>query len=119
MATVMLSRCDRGSHILLHGRDGIYCDTFHDEIRAMGLREILSGRRSPWQNPFVERVVGSIRRECTDHIIAMGERLLASRCHRSLDGNSPVPRQHESTPVEVVIAVLVLGGLHHQYRRAA
>jgi len=116
---------------LLHDRDGIYGERFHDEIRPIGLHELLSGRRSPWQNPFVERVIGSIRRECTDHVIVMGERHLAqllreyaayynsSRCHQSLEGNAPEPRSPEVTPVEDVISVPVLGGLHHQYRRAA
>jgi putative transposase len=116
---------------LLHDRDSIYGDAFHDEVRALGLRELLSGRRSPWQNPFVERVIGSIRRECTDHVIAMGERHLTavlreyaayyntSRSHQSLDGDAPEPRSPETTPVTDVTAVPVLGGLHHQYRRAA
>jgi len=116
---------------LLHDRDGIYGDRFHDEARAMGLRELLSGRRCPWQNPFVERVIGSIRRECTDHVIITGERHLltllrehqryynSSRCHNSLDDNAPEPRQREAAPVEDVVAVPVLGGLHHEYRRAA
>jgi len=116
---------------LLHDRDGIYGNTFHDEIRAMGLRELLSGRRAPWTNPFVERVIGTIRRECTDHVIVTGERHLlallreyqsyynSSRCHQALDGNAPEPRTRETTPAEEVIAVPVLGGLHHEYRRAA
>jgi putative transposase len=116
---------------LLHDRDSIYGEAFHDQVRTLGLRELLSGRRSPWQNPFVERVIGSIRRECTDHIIAMGERHLtqvmreyatyynATRSHQSLDGNAPDPREREADPVTDVIAVPVLGGLHHQYRRAA
>ncbi len=116
---------------LLHDRDGIYGDDFHREIRAMGLRELLSGRKSPWMNPYVERVLGSIRRECTDHVIALGERHLlgllreyqryynAGRCHQSLGGDAPEPKTREAAPVNDVIAVPVLGGLHHQYRRAA
>jgi putative transposase len=82
-------------------------------------------------NPFVERVIGSIRRECTDHIIAMGEQHLtqilreyaayhnSARCHQALAGYAPEPRARETTPLEDVIAVPVLGGLHHEYRRAA
>ncbi len=116
---------------LLHDHDSIYGDEFHRALQAMGLRELLSGRQCPWQNPFVERVIGSIRRECTNHVIALGERHLlqtlrayaayynASRCHQSLDGNAPEPRAREPTPVEDVVAVPVLGGLHHEYRRAA
>jgi len=97
----------------------------------MGLRELLSGRRSPWMNPFVERTIGTIRRECAVHVIVTGERHLlvllrehqryynSSRCHQSLDGAAPEPRAPETTPVEDVIAVPALGGLHHEYRRAA
>ena len=96
----------------------------------MGIEEVISARKSPWQNPFAERVIGSIRRDRTDHIIALGERHLVrilpryatyyneSRCHMSLDGNSPFPRQVEDGPGEV-IAVSHLGGLHHRYSRAA
>jgi transposase InsO family protein len=116
---------------LLHDCDSIYGEDFHREIQAMGLRELLSGRKSPWMNPFVERAIGSIRRECTDHVIALGEPHLlqtlrayvsyynASRCHQSLDGDTPDPRSREPTPVADVVAVPVLGGLHHEYRRAA
>ncbi|MCB9833834.1 MAG: DDE-type integrase/transposase/recombinase [Planctomycetes bacterium] len=58
-------------------RDAIYGDTFKRAIKSMGIRQVVSARKSPWQNPFVERVIGSIRRECTDHIIPLGERLLS------------------------------------------
>ncbi len=98
-------------------------------IRALGITEIISAPRSPWQNPFVERVIGSIRRECTDHVIPMVERHLRrvlteyvayyneSRTHQSLDGNAPEPRRVQA--VGEVIAEPVLGGLHHRYSRAA
>ena len=86
---------------------------------------------SPWQNPYVERVIGSIRRECLDHMIILGERHLhrlvseyvsyynESRTHQSLDGNSPVPRDVESAEQGQVVSFPYLGGLHHRYRRAA
>jgi len=96
----------------------------------MGIREVLSAKQSPWQNPYVERVIGSIRRECTDHVVALGEGHLRSvlreyveyyntaRCHQALGGNAPEPR-----PVEdgsgAVVARPYLGGLHHRYTRAA
>ncbi len=76
-------------------------------------------------------MIGSIRRECLDHVIPLGERhrlrMLREygqsyndvRTHQSLDGNAPVPRQREQTPVREVVAKPVLGGLHHRYRRAA
>ena len=93
------------------------------------MKEIVSAPRSPWQNPFVERVIGSIRRECTDHVIALGERHLRrvlyeyvsyyneSRAHQSLGGNAPEPRAIQSTGQ--LVGRPVLGGLHHRYSRAA
>ncbi len=91
---------------------------------------IISAKQSPWQNPFAERVIGSIRRECTDHIIALGERHLVrilrryatyyneSRTHMALYGNAPSPRLLQKGPGDV-IAIPHLGGLHHRYNRAA
>ncbi len=82
-------------------------------------------------NTFCERVIGTLRRECTDHLIALNaahlERLLreyvaydnSSRCHQALDGNSPIPRAGEPEPAAEVRATPVLGGLHHSYERAA
>ena len=111
-------------------RDSVYGELFRRRIEAMGMRELVSAKRSPWQSPFVERVVGSIRRECTDHIVALGEghlrRILrayayyhnAARCHQSLGRNAPEPREIESGPGPVT-AVPHLGGLHHLYRRSA
>ncbi len=100
------------------------------ETVAMGIEEIVSAKQSPWQNPFVERVIGSIRRECTDHVIAWSEAHLRdllrqyveyynqSRCHQSLDGNAPESRAVESGAAPVR-AIPHLGGLHHRYTRAA
>lgn len=114
---------------LLRDRDSIYGDVFRKKMRALGIEEVISANRSPWQNPFVERVIGSIRRECTDHMIAIGERhLLAvmknyvaydnrSRTHLSLKRNAPEPRTVEKTGD--IVSEPVLGGLHHRYRRAA
>ena len=97
----------------------------------MGIRQVLAAPKSPWQNAFAERVIGSIRRECIDHVIPLGQRHLLrvlreyvqyyneARTHQSLGGNAPVPRQREQTPVREVVAKPVLGGLHHRYRRAA
>ncbi len=95
----------------------------------MGIEPLVSAPRSPWQNCYAERVIGSIRRECTDHIIPMSQKhLLATlrdyvayyneaRTHQSLDGNAPIPRGVEH--VGQVVAQPVLGGLHHRYSRAA
>lgn len=111
-------------------RDSVYADAFRRRVAAVGLREVVSARRAPWQNPFAERVIGSIRRECTDHVIALGEghlrRVLreyivyynGSRCHMSLKGNAPEPREVEDGRGPV-LAVAHPGGLHHRYTRAA
>ncbi len=114
---------------LQRDRDGIYGWAFRRKVKALGIEELISAPRSPWQNAYVERLIGSIRRECTDHIIPMGEKHLVrtlreyveyyndSRTHQSLDGNSPTPRAVER--VGQSVATPVLGGLHHRYSRVA
>ena len=111
-------------------RDSVYASAVRRTTGILGISEVISARKSPWQNPFAERVIGSIRRECTDYIIPLGERHLArvlqryatyyneSRTHLSLDRNSPSPRAVDNGPGEV-IAIPHLGGLHHRYARAA
>jgi transposase InsO family protein len=117
-------------HFLHRDRDSIYGDLVRRRVAAMGIEEIVNARQSPWQNPFAERVIVSIRRECTNHIIALDEAHLRrvlrnyveyynrSRCHMSLRGNAPEPREVEDGPGSVR-AVPHLGGLHHRYTRAA
>jgi len=97
----------------------------------MGIAEVLTAPGSPWQNPFAERLIGSVRRECLDHLIVLSERHLLrilgeyfeyyhrSRRYQSLDANSPDPRNVESSDDRRVVGTAVLGGLHHTYRRAA
>lgn len=114
---------------LQRGRDGAYGWAFHREMKALGIEELVSIPRSPWQNVYVERAVGSIRREGTDNIIPRGERHLlrtvreyaeyynADRRHRSLGGSASAPRA--VALVGVVVATPVLGGRHHRYSRAA
>ena len=92
---------------LLRDRDGIYGNHFSDRIKSMGIDEVFTAPRSPWQNPYAERVIGSIRRECLNHVIVLNEvhlkRILAlyfayyhdSRPHLSLNRNSPTPREVE------------------------
>ena len=95
----------------------------------MDIKEVLSAPRSPWQRPYVERVIGSIRRECLDHVIVVGEesvrRTLLSyfayyhraRLHLSLDRDSPDSRSVQS--VVAIVAIPEVGGLHHWYQRLA
>jgi transposase InsO family protein len=114
---------------LLRDRDGIYGSEFREQVGVMNIKEVLSAPRSPWQRAYVERVIGSIRRECLDHVIILNEvglrRVLASyiryyhqsRLHLSLDKDSPDPRpvQTEGT----IVAIPEVGGLHHRYERHA
>ncbi|MCH8243213.1 MAG: transposase [Planctomycetes bacterium] len=97
----------------------------------MGIEQVVCAPRSPWQNSYCERLVGSIRRECLNHVIVINERhvlrilrsyfdyYLHSRTHLSLDRNSPVERQFEPPHFRRVVAIPMVGGLHHRYRRAA
>jgi len=117
---------------LLHDRDGAFSgEEFTRQLKTMCIRELLTAPQSPWLNCYAERVIGTVRRDCTDHVIPFGERhLLAilkeyvgyyntSRCHQALEGNSPIPRAIEPEPAADVRATPVLGGLHHTYERAA
>ena len=97
----------------------------------MGIREMIIAPRAPWPNAFVERVIGSIRRECLDHVIVLSEAHLgrvlraylayynATRPHQSLDNNSPQPREVHPPELGRVVSIPQVGGLHHLYRRAA
>ena len=122
---------EEAPRFLLRDRDGIYGDHFKKRIKDMGIEEVLIAPRSPWQNPYCERVIGSIRRECLDHVTVLGEahlkRILTayfqyyheSRCHLALDRNAPVPRQVEAPDRGEVISIPQVGGLHHRYTRRA
>ena len=107
--------------------DGSYGEVFIRRVRAMGIRDRPISPRSPWQNGYAERVIGSIRRECIDHVIVFWRvsppSLLRSypdyynetRTHLSLDKDAPISRPTQA--VGLVFARPVLGGLHHQYVR--
>jgi transposase InsO family protein len=122
---------DTAPRFLIRDRDGIYGSIFRSRVANTGIQEVVTAARSPWQNPYVERLIGSIRRECLNHVIILNERHLKrilrsyfeyyheSRTHLSLSGNSPVPREVEDAGVGKVLAIPQVGGLHHRYRRAA
>ena len=122
---------DEAPRYVLRDRDAIYGRDFADLTRAMGMEEVLTAPRSPWQNPFVERLVGSIRRECLDHVIVWNERSLRrilhnyfayyrrSRTHLALDKDAPEPRAVERPERGCVVAIPQVGGLHHRYQRRA
>src|SRR4030088_257110 len=118
---------DEAPHYLIRDRDRIYGSVVTRRLRAMGIRDKPAAPASPWQNGFAERLIGSIRRECVDHIIVLGEmhlrRILRSyadyynsvRTHRFLNKDAPVTRPVQR--VGVIISRAVLGGLHHHYAR--
>ena len=115
---------------LLRDNDRIYGEAFSEAVRTLGLEQLLTGYKSPWQNALVERGIGTIRRECLDHILPLGERHLlrtlqeyveyynSSRTHSSLDGDAPVSRFTEPAPAFELVGEPVLGGLHTRYHRA-
>ena len=116
---------------LLRDRDSIYEGAFRERVRGMGVREVLKGPQSPWQNPYAERLIGSIRRECLDHIVVLNEsslrRLLMSytqyylhsRTHLALGKDAPEPREIQPPELGGVVEIPELGGLHHRYERRA
>jgi transposase InsO family protein len=116
---------------LIRDRDGISGSEVCRCLARWNIEEVLTTPRSPWQNPYVERLIGSIRRECLDHVIVWNEghlrRILSSylgyyhqvRPPRGLDHNSPEPRAVEPPARGRVVAEPMVGGLHHRYRRCA
>jgi transposase InsO family protein len=122
---------DTAPRYLLRDRDASYGQTFRDRVEAMGIDEVVTAPRSPWQNPFVERIIGSIRRECLNHVIIFDERHLRrvlssyfqyyhkSRTHLSLDKDCPETRPIHPPTAGKIIAFPEVGGLHHRYERRA
>jgi putative transposase len=123
---------DTAPAFLIRDRDGIFGGTVGRTLLSMGIQEVVTAPRSPWQNPFVERVIGSIRRECLDHIIIWNERGLRRhlrryltyyhvwRPHLSLDKDAPIPRATQPPSAGQIVAIPEVGGLqHHDERRAA
>ncbi len=123
---------DSAPSFLLRDRDSIYGDAFRQRVKGMGIGEVLTAAHSPWQNPFAERLIGSIRRECLNHVLVLGERHLRrtltryfayyhrARTQLSLDKDAPDGRPVERRDLGRVIPIPEVGGLHHRYvRRAA
>ena len=121
----------RSPAYLLRDHDGIYGPAFRQRVKGMGIGEVLTASHSPWQNPFAERLIGSIRRECLDHVLVLGEphlrRILTryvahdhrARTHLSLDKDAPDRRPVEPPELGRVIQIPEVGGLHHRYVRHA
>jgi len=122
---------DSAPRFVIRDRDGIYGPDVQATMRAMGIEEVVIAPCAPWQNPFVERVIGSLRRECLDHVIVWYERSLRRhlrqylayyhewRTHLSLDKDAPVPRAAQPPACGTIVQIPHLGGLHHHYERRA
>jgi transposase InsO family protein len=129
MANQLTEACgwEQAPRYLIRDRDGVFGELFVRRLRSMGIRDRPTSPRSPWQNGFAERLIGSIRRECLDHVVVFGERHLRhillsymkyyneARTHLSLEKDTPVSRAVEWTGH--ILCRPVLGGLHHQYIR--
>lgn len=118
---------DDAPKYLIRDRDGIYGAMFRHRLRAMEIRDHPIAPRSPWQNPYAERLIGTIRRECLDHVVVMGaahlRRILQSyaayynqaRTHRSLNKDCPIHRPIQA--IGTIVSRPILAGLHHRYAR--
>jgi transposase InsO family protein len=122
---------DTAPRWLIRDRDGKFGDEFNRRVAALNIEQVVTSRRSPWQNPYVERVIGSIRRECLDHVIIFNEQHLRRvlrqyldyyhrrRTHLGLDKDCPEPRAIELPEQGTIQSEPILGGLHHRYFRRA
>jgi len=114
---------------LIRDRDSVYGNEVRLRIASLHIEELLTAPQSPWQNPYVERLIGSIRRDCLNHFVILNARHLkrtlasyfayyhGSRTHLGLDKQCPFPRQ--ASTVGRIIEIPQLGGLHHRYERVA
>jgi putative transposase len=121
---------DEAPRYLIHDRDHAF-DGLGATARAMGIEDVVTAPHAPWQNPFVERFVGSARRECFDHVIAFNEasvRMLMTRygsyyekarTHLALDKDAPISRPVMLPGEGDIVAIPEVGGLHHRYERRA
>jgi putative transposase len=114
---------------LLRDRDGIYGEEFVEQIQAIGIKGVKTTPQSLWQNPFCERLIGSIRRDCLNHAIILGESHLREilgrhfryyhkyRTHLSLEKDAPEPRPIQAANVGDIVEIPEIGGQHHHYER--
>jgi transposase InsO family protein len=122
---------DSAPSYLLRDRDQVYGEQFRHRVKGMRIEEVLTAPHSPWQNPFAERLIGSIRRECLNHVLVLGEshlrRILAryflyyhrARTHLALDKDAPDVRPVELPETGRIVQLPEVGGLHHRYVRQA
>ena len=122
---------DTAPRFLRRDRDSIYGAFLRKRIRDLGIEEVLTAYRSPWQNPYCERWIGTVRRDCLDHVIVWDEAHLrrtlheflryyhADRTHQGLANDCPESRSVEPRSVGHVVELRRVGGLHHRYLRRA
>jgi len=122
---------DTAPRLLIRDRDAIYGTKVVDTLRSIGIEQIVTARKFPWQNGYVERIIGSVRRECLDHVIVLNSKHLRrilteyfeyyheARTHLGLGKDSPAPREVEPPGAGAVVAEPMVGGLHHRYCRKA
>ena len=122
---------DTAPKYLLRDRDAIYGNVFQRRVESMGIEQVLSAPRSPWQNPYVERLIGTVRRDCLDHVIVLNERHLRNlltcylnyyhswRTHLSLMMDTPDSRPMHPPDLGTVVEFPEVGDLHHHYERLA
>ena len=122
---------DTAPRLLVRDRDASYGSEFCDRVEAMSVTQVVTAQRSPWQNPYVDRVIGSIRREFLDHIVIFNERHLRRvlpsyvdyyhriRTHLSLDKDCHDARSIQPSKIGRVVAIPQVGGLHHRHERLA
>jgi putative transposase len=122
---------DTAPRYLLRDRDKIYGYDFRERIQSMSIEEVLSAPASPWQRAYVERLIGSVRRDCLDHVIVLGEahlrRILKSyleyyhrsRTYLGLGKDTPEPRAIQPPEMGEIVELPLVGGLHHRCARRA
>jgi hypothetical protein len=122
---------DTAPRYLLRDRDAIYGAVFSRQVQALGIHEVKIAPRAPWQNPYVERLIGTLRREGLDHVVVLNathlRRLLrdylidyhSARTHLSLDKDAPEPRAVERLDQGRIVETPMVSGLHHRYSRWA
>jgi hypothetical protein len=122
---------DTAPRYLLRDRERIYGDDLRTQAANMAITEVVTAPQSPWQSPYVERLIGSTRRERLDHVVVANESSLRrqvasyvdyyqeSRCHLSLEKDSPDGRAVESPELGGIVAIPKVGSLHHRYERRA
>jgi putative transposase len=132
-ARQLLEACaqEEAARYLIRDRDQVYGERFSRQAKTWDIGEVVIAPRSPWQNAYAERVIGSIRRECLDHVVMIGERHLMrilseyvdyynrTRTHLSLTKDAPEPRRVQPSSHGGVVEVSRVGGLHHEYLRRA